>query len=66
MIRDTLASLESKLDPERFARVHRSDIVNVDWIKEVERHFHGDGIVRLKNGESVRLSRRYQRRLIPG
>jgi two-component system LytT family response regulator len=64
LIRETLASLESKLDPERFARVHRSDIVNVDWVKEIQPHFHGDAVVVLKNGESVRLSRRYQDRLL--
>jgi two-component system, LytTR family, response regulator len=64
LIRGTLADLETRLDPKRFARIHRSGIVNIDAIKEVRAHFHGDYIVALRNGESVRLSRRYQQRLL--
>jgi two-component system LytT family response regulator len=64
LIRGTLADIESRLDPKRFARIHRSGIVNIDAVKEVRPHFHGDYIVALKNGESVRLSRRYQERLL--
>jgi two-component system LytT family response regulator len=64
LIRGTLAELEARLDPKRFARIHRSGIVNVEAIKEIRAHFHGDYIVALKNGESVRLSRRYQARLL--
>jgi len=64
LVRETLASLEARLDPERFARVHRSEIVAIDAIKEVQPHFHGDAIVVLKDGQAVRLSRRYQDRLL--
>lgn len=63
-IRETLAALEVRLDPERFARVHRSEIVNVDFVAEIQPLFHGDYSVLLKNGDRVRLSRRYQARLI--
>jgi two-component system LytT family response regulator len=63
-IRDTLQRLESRLDPERFARIHRSEIVNVAWVKEVQPWFHGDAVVLLKNGKETRLSRRYQGRLL--
>jgi two-component system, LytTR family, response regulator len=63
-IRETLASLETRLDPERFARVHRSEIVNMDFVAEIQPLFHGDYCVILKNGEQVRLSRRYQDRLL--
>jgi len=65
-VRETLAHLEGRLDPERFARVHRSEIVNVDFVAEVHPVFHGDYTVRLRNGEEVRLSRRYQDRLLRG
>jgi two-component system, LytTR family, response regulator len=65
-VRDTLARLETRLDPERFARVHRSEIVNVDFVAEVQPFFHGDYTVRLRNGDEVRLSRRYQDRLLRG
>ena len=63
LIRGTLADLEARLDPKRFARIHRSGIVSIDAIKEVRPHFHGDSIVTLKSGETLRLSRRYQQRL---
>jgi len=64
LLRQTLASLEARLDPERFARIHRSEIVNMDFVTEVQPAFHGDYTVRLKNGEEVSLSRRYQDRLL--
>jgi len=63
LIRGTLGDLESRLDPKRFARIHRSGIVNIDAVAEVRAHFHGDYVVRLRNGQTVRLSRRYQERL---
>lgn len=66
LIRGTLVDFESRLDPSRFARIHRSGIVNIDAISELRPQFHGDSIVILKNGETVRLSRRYQDRLLGG
>ncbi len=56
--------LEARLDPKRFARIHRSGIVNIDAIRELRAQFHGDYLVVLKNGETLRLSRRYQERLL--
>jgi two-component system LytT family response regulator len=64
LIRGTLADLETRLDPKQFARIHRSDIVNIEAIKELRPHFHGDYIIVLRNGETLRLSRRYQERLM--
>jgi two-component system LytT family response regulator len=49
--------LEGKLDPERFVRIHRSVIVNLDRIKEMHPHFNGDYIVVLEDGRQLRLSR---------
>jgi len=66
LIRGTLTQFESRLDPRRFARVHRSEIVNIDAIREVRPHVHGDSIVTLISGETVRLSRRYRDRLLGG
>jgi two-component system, LytTR family, response regulator len=59
-VRETLTSLEAKLDPRRFARIHRSTIVNVRRVKEVQPWFHGHHVVILQTGERLRLSR-YQR-----
>ncbi len=66
LVRETLAGIEARLDPERFARVHRSEIVNLDAIREIRPLFHGDHLILLKNGDEVRLSRRYQERLLRG
>lgn len=63
LVRDTMARLEQRLDPVRFARIHRSTIVNVDFIKEMQPWAHGDYVVILKNGEKLTASRRYRERL---
>lgn len=64
LLRETMARLESRLPGERFARIHRSEIVNLDFVLELEPWFHGDWVVVLKTGEKLRLSRRYQDRLL--
>jgi two-component system, LytTR family, response regulator len=63
LVRETLNDVERKLDPQRFARVHRSTIVNVDRIQELQPWSHGDFIVVLKDGVKLRLSRRYRQNL---
>jgi two-component system LytT family response regulator len=64
LLRDTLARLERRLDPSRFARIHRSGIVAIDAVKELQPWSHGDSTVILTTGEKLRLSRRYQARLL--
>ena len=64
LIRDTLNHLEGRLDPQKFARIHRSEMVNIDSIKEMHSWSHGDYIVILKDGIRLRLSRRYQHNLL--
>ncbi len=59
LIREALGDLEEKLDPCLFVRTHRSFIVNVDAIQEIQRHFHGESVIILKNGGRVRVSRNY-------
>ena len=56
-IRETLNSLEQKLDPRDFLRIHRSTIVNVHLIKEIQPWFHGYHLVLLQNGQELRMSR---------
>ena len=58
-----MGRLERELDPERFVRIHRSAIVQVDRIKELLPDFHGDFIVVLRNGARVTLSRTYRRKV---
>jgi two-component system, LytTR family, response regulator len=59
-IRETLSNLEKKLNPRYFARIHRSTIVNIRRIKEIQPWFRGHHVVILETGEQLRMSR-YQR-----
>jgi len=61
LLRETLSSLERRLDPARFFRVHRSAIVNLERVREIQPLFHGDGIIVLEGGTQVRLSRARRR-----
>jgi two-component system LytT family response regulator len=63
-VRDTLSRLESRLDPARFARIHRSTLVNLDRVRELTPWSHGDYVVVLDDGSRSRLSRRYRHRLL--
>jgi two-component system, LytTR family, response regulator len=62
-IRETLAHLEAALDPRRFVRIHRSFIVNVGQIKELQPWFGGDAVLILKNGQQLKVSRTYRAQL---
>jgi two-component system LytT family response regulator len=63
LVRETLTELESKLDPERFLRIHRSTIVNLDRIKEMQPMFYGDYVVILRSGTQLSMSRTYKEKL---
>lgn len=63
LLRMSMQGLEEKLDPERFARIHRSTIVNLDAVSELQPMFHGDYAVMLRNGKELTLSRSYKPRL---
>lgn len=63
MLRETMASLEARLDPQHFLRISRSTIVNLDRIKELQPMFHGDYAVILRNGTRLSLSRSYRDKL---
>lgn len=62
-LRESLTSLERKLDPKRFARVHRGHIVNLDRIREIQPWDSGDYRIVLADGSHVNFSRRYRSRL---
>lgn len=63
-MRETMNNMEQKLNPDRFTRVHRSYIVNISCIKEIQPWSHGDYIIVLNNNEKINLSRRYKNRLM--
>ena len=60
LVRETMASLEARLDPARFVRVSRSSIVNADRVRELQPMFSGDFVVVLRDGTKVAGSRRYR------
>ncbi len=59
-LRSSLEAVTAKLNPAKFRRINRSEVVNVDRIAEVRSWFHGDQKVILKNGEELNWSRRYR------
>ncbi|HEX3531640.1 MAG TPA: LytTR family transcriptional regulator DNA-binding domain-containing protein [Thermoanaerobaculia bacterium] len=58
--RGTLHDLENRLDPTRFLRLNRSEIVRLEAIREIQPWFHGDARVILKDGKVLTWSRRYR------
>lgn len=63
LLRETMARLETRLDPEIFLRVHRSAIVNLHYVKEVKSESDGESMVVLTSGEKVPMSRGYRTRI---
>jgi two-component system LytT family response regulator len=57
LLRESMGSLESRLDPQRFFRVHRSAIVNLDRVREVQFLFRGEHVVILHDGTRLKLTR---------
>jgi two-component system LytT family response regulator len=63
LLREGISSIEADLDPRKFVRIHRSTILNIDRIKELQPWFHGDCKVLLFDGTELMLSRYYRDRL---
>lgn len=63
LLRETMKRLEAQFDPARFVRIHRSTIVNVERIKELQPYFRGEYVVVLQDGKSLKLSRGYKEHL---
>lgn len=63
LIRETLNSLEAKLNPDEFLRIRRSAMVNIRRIKELRPLFNGEYEVILRNGTALTSSRRYRKNL---
>src|SRR6201996_2861654 len=57
MLRETIKQLSNTLDPEKFVRIHRSIIVNVDRVSEIFREGQSEGSVILANGQRLRMSK---------
>lgn len=64
LLRESIRALETKLDPSKFIRLHRSAIVNLDHVREIHRDGQAEGWVLLSTGARVRLNRNGWRKLI--
>lgn len=63
LLRETIASLSRQLDPQRFVRVHRSTIVNLDEAFELRSRTNRDALLRMRDGTQLKVSRSYIRDL---
>jgi two-component system, LytTR family, response regulator len=61
--RISLGELEAKLDARQFLRIHRSATVNLQRVRELQPHSHGDFLVVLHDGTELKLSRSYRQKV---
>ena len=64
VVRETMSQLQSKLDPQKFVRIHRSTLVNVARVKEMHPMFAGDQVLVLHDGTKLQVSRTHRNRLM--
>ena len=64
LLREKMSTLETQLDPSRFARIHRSTIIRTDRIKSLKPLFNGDYVVTMQDGKEFTLSRTYRERVL--
>jgi len=64
LLRETMNRLAAKLDQDKFLRIHRSTLVNIERIKELQPLFSGDYVVILRDGKQLTLSRSYRDKLL--
>jgi len=60
VLRETMKRLETQFDPGRFVRIHRSTMVNVERIRELQPYFRSEYVVILHDGTTLKLSRGYK------
>lgn len=63
LLRESMNAIAGKLDPDKFLRIHRSTIVNLERVKELQTHAGGEYVVILRDGTSLTSSRGYSENL---
>jgi two-component system LytT family response regulator len=63
LIRETMGNFYAKLDLKKFLRVHRSTIINIERIKDIQSVFKGEYVITLTSGIRLNSSRSYRRQL---
>jgi len=66
IVREPLTRFAERLDPQRFRRIHRTTVINVERVRELRPYFRGDYIVVLIDGTERILSRRYREHFMAG
>lgn len=64
LLRETMSHLEARLDQQVFLRVHRSFIVNLNYVKEVRTELDGESVVVMVSGQKIAMSRGYRSRIL--
>src|SRR5688572_2837378 len=64
-LNESLTSLELKLDPSEFIRIHRSSIMNINYISNLQPYFNGEFHITMKNNDKLKLSRNYREKIKP-
>lgn len=64
LVRESMKRMVQKLPENQFARIHKSSIVNLNQIVELEPYFNGEYIVHLQSGEKLKLSRNFKKNLL--
>ena len=64
LLRETMSHLEGRLDQQVFLRVHRSFIVNLNFVKEVRTELDGESVVVMVSGQKIAMSRGYRSRIL--
>lgn len=62
-LRESISVMAEKLEPYRFVRIHRSVLVNREWVEEIRPRATGDYLLRLKGGKEFTVTRTYKRNL---
>lgn len=63
LIRQTMNEIEEKLNPKKFIRIHRSAIINFDFIKEMQNWYRGEYVILLTNNEKFTTSSSYRKNI---
>ena len=63
LIRETMGNFHAKLDPQKFLRIHRSTVVNIERIKDIRPLYKGEYVITLTSGASLKASRGYRHEL---
>ncbi len=64
LLRGTMSRLESKLDPKQFIRIHRSTLVNIGQLLELQPYRKDEVLAIMKDGKSIPVSRRYHQQIL--